>query len=97
MAGNQTARAGELLRDLALPVVEIASSAEWGVAKPSPEFFERVIDLARSAPDETLYVGDHPVNGAFPARATGELPPAACGRTAPTRPSARPGGIQEGG
>ncbi|MEU5611009.1 HAD family hydrolase [Streptomyces sparsogenes] len=71
VAGNQTARAGALLRDLKLPVDEIATSGEWGIAKPDPRFFARVLDLAGTAPRETVYVGDHPANGTRPAKAAG--------------------------
>lgn len=35
-AGNQTARAAELLRALRLPADAVATSGEWGVAKPDP-------------------------------------------------------------
>ncbi|MDX3227489.1 HAD family hydrolase [Streptomyces sp. ME19-01-6] len=71
IAGNQTARAGVLLRDLKLPIDEIATSGEWGVAKPDPRFFARVLDLAGTAPNETVYVGDHPANDTQPAKAAG--------------------------
>ncbi|MGW5480942.1 HAD family hydrolase [Streptomyces sp. NPDC004008] len=71
VAGNQTRRAGELLRDLNLPVDLIVTSGEWGVAKPQAEFFERVLEVAKAAPAETLYVGDHPANDVFPARQAG--------------------------
>ncbi len=47
IAGNQTARADELLRDLKLPADEIATSDEWGIAKPDPRFFARVLGLSR--------------------------------------------------
>ncbi|MFC7980569.1 HAD family hydrolase [Streptomyces sp. NPDC057336] len=71
IAGNQTERAGRLLRDLDLPADLIVTSGEWGVAKPQPEFFHRVIEVAQVAPGEILYVGDHPVNDVFPAKAAG--------------------------
>jgi FMN hydrolase / 5-amino-6-(5-phospho-D-ribitylamino)uracil phosphatase len=71
VAGNQTARAGVLLRDLKLPIDEIATSGEWGIAKPDPRFFARVLELAGTAPSETVYVGDHPANDAQPAKAAG--------------------------
>ena len=71
VAGNQTTRIGELLRDLALPVDAIAASGEWGVAKPDPAFFVRVLELAGTAPGETVYVGDHPANDTGPAKAAG--------------------------
>jgi hypothetical protein len=34
IAGNQTARAGGILRDLGLPVDMVATSDNWGVSKP---------------------------------------------------------------
>lgn len=71
LAGNQTHRAGELLRGLGLPADLVATSAEWGVAKPSPQFFARVIEVAGTAPERTVYVGDHPAYDLFPARAAG--------------------------
>ncbi|MGW7019900.1 HAD family hydrolase [Streptomyces decoyicus] len=71
VAGNQTRRAGELLRALGLPVDALATSGEWGVAKPAPEFFARTVDLAEAAPHEVLYVGDHPQNDVLPARECG--------------------------
>ncbi|MFE6332028.1 HAD family hydrolase [Streptomyces sp. NPDC057798] len=71
IAGNQTRRAAELLRSLVLPADLIATSGEWGVAKPQPEFFQRVMAVAQAAPEQTLYVGDHPANDVFPAKAAG--------------------------
>ncbi|MEU2360190.1 HAD family hydrolase [Streptomyces noursei] len=71
VAGNQTAGAGELLRALDLPVDALATSGEWGVAKPAPEFFARTVELAGVPAGEVLYVGDHPQNDVGPARAAG--------------------------
>ncbi len=71
VAGNQTARAGELLCALGLPVDGIATSGEWGVAKPSPEFFAHVIELAGASAERIVYVGDHPANDVAPAAAAG--------------------------
>lgn len=71
IAGNQTARAAELLRNLELPVNAIATSGEWGVAKPDPMFFEHVVDFAPGEPSEIAYVGDHKDNDILPARAAG--------------------------
>ncbi|MEW2250377.1 HAD family hydrolase [Streptomyces sp. NPDC006975] len=71
IAGNQTPRAGELLRGLNLPADLIVTSGEWGVAKPEREFFQRVIEVAQAAPEATLYIGDHPANDVFPAKAAG--------------------------
>ncbi|MFD5784750.1 HAD family hydrolase [Streptomyces sp. NPDC126933] len=71
LAGNQTVKAGELLRGLDLPADLVVTSGEWGVAKPSPEFFTRVIEAAKSPPDRTVYVGDHPAYDLFPAKEAG--------------------------
>lgn len=71
VAGNQTARAAELLRSLDLPVDALATSGEWGVAKPAAEFFTRTVALAGVPAHEVLYVGDHPQNDVMPARACG--------------------------
>ena len=71
MAGNQTARTAALLRDLELPVDGLATSGEWQVAKPSPEFFARIADWSGFPTSEIVYVGDHPANDVVPARAAG--------------------------
>ncbi|MFI5773644.1 HAD family hydrolase [Streptomyces sp. NPDC051658] len=71
IAGNQTIRAGELLRDLDLPADFIATSGEWGCAKPSPDFFARVLGASQAPAQDTVYVGDHPMNDTFPAARAG--------------------------
>ncbi|MET7766610.1 HAD-IA family hydrolase [Streptomyces sp. NPDC005393] len=71
LAGNQSARAGELLRGLGLPVEAVATSSEWGVAKPEPGFFRRVREVACAAPERTVYVGDYPALDIRPAKAAG--------------------------
>lgn len=71
IAGNQTTRVGELLRDLDLPADVIAVSGDWGVAKPQPEFFHRVLEVAQAPAERTVYVGDHPANDIGPASAAG--------------------------
>jgi N-acetyl-D-muramate 6-phosphate phosphatase len=71
IAGNQTVRAAQLLRALDLPCDAIATSGEWGVAKPSPAFFNRVIGFAPGECHQILYVGDHRDNDLIPARAAG--------------------------
>ncbi|MGW4298735.1 HAD family hydrolase [Streptomyces sp. NPDC004646] len=71
IAGNQTERVGQLLRGLDLPADVIATSGEWGVAKPQPEFFHHVLDIAEAPAVRTLYVGDHPANDVIPAAAAG--------------------------
>ncbi|MFK0252540.1 HAD family hydrolase [Streptomyces sp. NPDC090445] len=71
VAGNQSARAGELLRALDLPADLVVTSAEWGVAKPDPRFFARVLEVSGAPGAETLYVGDHPANDILPAHNAG--------------------------
>ena len=71
VAGNQTARAGELLRRMDLPVDAVATSEEWGVAKPDGAFFERVVALAGCPPDRIVYVGDRPDRDVLPAAQAG--------------------------
>jgi len=73
LAGNQPEGVEDLLRALNLPVDMIASSAGWGVEKPSPEFFERVTALAGVPPAEIAYVGDRVDNDVAPAAAAGML------------------------
>ncbi|WP_253857957.1 HAD family hydrolase [Prauserella alba] len=74
VAGNQTSKAAGLLRALSLPVDAIATSGQWGVAKPDPGFFAKVADLAPGDPDGVLYVGDHRDNDVVPARRAGLKP-----------------------
>lgn len=71
IAGNQTARTGELLRALDLPVDAVATSGEWGVAKPRAAFFERVASFAPGNRSEIVYVGDHRDNDVIPAHGAG--------------------------
>lgn len=71
IAGNQTVRAGDIFRSMNLPVDMIATSAEWGIAKPDPAFFRRVIAEVPGQPHEIVYVGDHRDNDIIPARAAG--------------------------
>lgn len=74
VAGNQTAKAARLLRELDLPVDAIATSGEWNVAKPDAAFFNKVIEFAPGPPNEIIYVGDHRDNDIVPARAAGLRP-----------------------
>jgi HAD superfamily hydrolase (TIGR01549 family) len=71
IAGNQTVRAGEILRSLDLPTDMIATSDDWGVSKPDLGFFEAVAKHTPFTPEETLYVGDRLDNDIRPAVATG--------------------------
>lgn len=71
IVGNQTARAADLLRDLALPADYVSTSGEWGVAKPAKIFFDRVVEVAAVPAAQIVYVGDHRDNDIVPAKAAG--------------------------
>jgi len=73
VAGNQTTRAGSLLRGLGLPVDFIAVSEEWGVEKPAPAFFDKIISELGLAASEIAYVGDRVDNDVRPALAAGMI------------------------
>ena len=71
LAGNQPADAEAEIRALGLAVDFVASSARWGVEKPDPAFFERIVTESRFAPDQIAYVGDRLDNDVLPAVAMG--------------------------
>ena len=71
IAGNQTVRAGKLLKGLDLPADMIATSDDWGVSKPDPVFFLRMIEAVPGRPAEILYVGDRLDNDIRPAARLG--------------------------
>ncbi len=71
LAGNQTARAERILKSLDLPVDVIGTSDGWGVEKPSPAFFARLIEQAGCAGGSVLYVGDRLDNDIRPAQHAG--------------------------
>ena len=70
IAGNQTVGAGDPAR-LGLSVDMIATSDDWGVAKPDPGFFRKMIEVSPVGPDQTLYVGDRLDNDIMPAARLG--------------------------
>jgi HAD superfamily hydrolase (TIGR01549 family) len=69
VAGNQTARAGRLLRELNLGVDLIATSDDWGAEKPDVAFFNKLIEASVFEPNEIAYVGDRLDNDILPALA----------------------------
>ncbi len=71
VAGNQPRGAEAALRAAGGDVDFGAASATWGVAKPSLEFFRRVVTETQTAPRRVLYVGDRLDNDIRPARAAG--------------------------
>jgi HAD superfamily hydrolase (TIGR01509 family) len=62
--GNTPAGAEELLRD---HVDLVGSSERWGVEKPAPAFFERIVAESGFAAAEIAYVGDRVDNDVRPA------------------------------
>ena len=67
-AGNMHAVHEEFLR----PHVDFVGSSErWGVRKPHPGFFARIVDEAGVPAKEILYVGDRVDNDVLPALAAG--------------------------
>jgi HAD superfamily hydrolase (TIGR01509 family) len=73
LAGNQPAGAEAALHRLDLPVDLVASSARWGIEKPSPAFFGRISAALGLPPSQIAYVGDRLDNDVLPARAAGML------------------------
>lgn len=71
IAGNQPAGVHAQLRSAGFDPDFIASSAVWGVAKPSSDFFARIVGTCASDPEQILYVGDRLDNDILPARAAG--------------------------
>lgn len=72
IAGNQTVRAGGILRQLFTDDVDlIGTSDDWGASKPDPLFFERVAAVVPFQPSEILYVGDRVDNDLRPSVAAG--------------------------
>jgi FMN phosphatase YigB (HAD superfamily) len=71
VVGNQTSRAGEILRKLDLPADLIATSEDWGVTKPDQSFFRALIAAAPCEANGIVYVGDRLDNDLKPAKAAG--------------------------
>jgi FMN phosphatase YigB (HAD superfamily) len=67
-AGNTPLETEEQLR----PHVDfVGSAARWGVSKPAPEFFARLIEETGAPPEKIAYVGDRVDNDVLPALAAG--------------------------
>jgi FMN phosphatase YigB (HAD superfamily) len=49
----------------------IATSDDWGVSKPDPEFFRALANSTPCAPHEIVYVGDRIDNDLKPAKEAG--------------------------
>jgi HAD superfamily hydrolase (TIGR01549 family) len=72
IAGNQTVRAGRILRELFTNDVDlIGTSDDWGASKPDRAFFDRVAEVVPTDIGEMLYVGDRIDNDVHPAAEAG--------------------------
>lgn len=73
IAGNQPIESEAALRRLDVPADFIASSAGWGLSKPDPRFFDKVIEAAGEPAENIAYVGDRLDNDVLPSRAAGMM------------------------
>ena len=71
IAGNQPPQAYDALTAMELPVDAVHTSDGWGVSKPDPGFFAKVVAVSGREPGEILYVGDRLDNDVLPARTAG--------------------------
>ena len=71
IAGNQPSQAENALRDCGFEADFLASSASWGVEKPSRAFFDKAQQAAGVDAQAIAYVGDRLDNDILPARAAG--------------------------
>ena len=67
LVGNTSVQIEDILRTLDLPVDVIGSSERWGVEKPDPAFFARIVEEAGARPETIAYVGDRLDNDVLPA------------------------------
>jgi FMN phosphatase YigB (HAD superfamily) len=67
VVGNQPSDIERTLRAADLGVDLVASSETWAVSKPSPAFFQRIIDSAGLPAAQIAYVGDRLDNDVLPA------------------------------
>ncbi len=74
VVGNQPIEREAELLAMNLPADLIATSAGWGVRKPDPAFFERLVREAGCSPAEIAYVGDRVDNDIVPVAAAGLVP-----------------------
>jgi len=70
IAGNTSSATERFLVEAGVPADFIASSGTWGVEKPSPVFFARVVEAAGLPASDIAYVGDRIDNDVLPAKRT---------------------------
>jgi FMN phosphatase YigB (HAD superfamily) len=71
IAANQPDRAAEIGRVLGVDLDLLATSAAWGLEKPSPAFFARIASELALPTTAIAYVGDRVDNDIEPAAAAG--------------------------
>jgi FMN phosphatase YigB (HAD superfamily) len=71
IAGNTSLATERFLTDAGVQADFVASSATWGVEKPSPAFFTRVAEAAGMPASKIAYVGDRIDNDVLPAMRAG--------------------------
>jgi HAD superfamily hydrolase (TIGR01549 family) len=71
VVGNQPATAEGVFRELGVPLDLVASSGSWGVHKPDPRFFDRLVAEIGLPRGDIAYVGDRIDNDVRPAAAAG--------------------------
>lgn len=71
IAGNQPVESEAALLRLGVPADLIASSAGWGVSKPDPAFFAKVVEAAGFPAEAIAYVGDRLDNDVVPSVTAG--------------------------
>jgi FMN phosphatase YigB (HAD superfamily) len=67
IGGNQPAAMEAALVAAGVPADVVGSSERWGVEKPAPEFFRRLVAEAGVPAAEVLHVGDRLDNDVLPA------------------------------
>ena len=71
VAANQPRTTEAFIRETGVELDFVASSESWGVHKPAPEFFAKVVDAAGVPAEQIAYVGDRLDYDVLPAREAG--------------------------
>ncbi|MEZ5830698.1 MAG: HAD family hydrolase [Dongiaceae bacterium] len=67
VAGNTSAATEDFMRGLDFKADFTGSAERWGVSKPDPAFFRRILAEAGCRPEEATYVGDSISSDVLPA------------------------------
>lgn len=73
-AGNMSEGVERFLASSGLGFDMIGSSEKWGVEKPDPRFFQRIVETMHLPANRLVYVGDRLDNDVRPAAAAGLRP-----------------------